>query len=137
MDEMKKTITSEGNHGTEKYRQALLHKKTEVLSSLGVQFDALAAIGRVGEEDQAQIIHDEFISLHLNSMDYAKLRDVIEALDRLDSGDYGICANCEEPIPAKRLDALPWAKYCLHCQTQVATMVLEESPELATMGHSS
>ena len=126
---MKQPVTTaRGN-----YREMLLSKRNEVLAGLGVKFDALARMGRVAEEDQAQITHDEFISLHLNSMDYETLRDVNEALDRLDSGEYGVCLNCDEPIPVKRLDALPWAKYCLQCQTQFATLVTEEAPVFASV----
>jgi DnaK suppressor protein len=100
----------------ETYRQRLLQKRQEVLSGLGVKFDTLARMGRVAEDDQAQISHDEFVHLHLNSLDYGQLRLVEEALDRLGSGDYGICPSCEEPIPAKRLAALPWARCCVSCQ---------------------
>jgi DnaK suppressor protein len=39
-----------------------------------------------------------------------------EALARLDAGRYGVCAECEEPIPALRLRALPFAVRCLPCQ---------------------
>jgi DnaK suppressor protein len=38
------------------------------------------------------------------------------ALKRIDDGDFGICLECEEPISPKRLAAVPWAAYCLHCQ---------------------
>ena len=38
------------------------------------------------------------------------------ALKRIDEGEFGICIECEEPISPKRLAALPWAAYCLHCQ---------------------
>ena len=102
--------------GNEPYRKQLLEKRTEMMSALGIKFDTLARMGRVNEEDQAQITHDEFISLRLNSLDYGQLRLVNEALDRLDSGDYGTCLRCEEPIPPKRLHALPWARYCIPCQ---------------------
>jgi len=106
-------------HVQEMYREQLLKKRTDVLATLGIKFDTLARMGRVAEEDQAQITHDEFVSLHLNSLDYWQLRLVDEALDRLDSGDYGICLACEEPIPPKRLRALPWARYCVPCQETV------------------
>lgn len=128
---MRKLTAHEKTKAAEHYRDTLLAKKAELLSSLGVQFDTLARMGRVAEEDQAQITHDEFISLHLNSMDYETLRDVNEALERLDSGEYGICLNCDGPIAIKRLDALPWAKYCLDCQAQLATLVAEDSPVFA------
>ncbi|HEY1242946.1 MAG TPA: TraR/DksA family transcriptional regulator [Bryobacteraceae bacterium] len=108
---------------TETYRQMLVDKRADVLATLGVKFDTLARMGRVAEEDQAQITHDEFVSLHLNSIDYVQLRLVDEALDRLSSGDYGVCQACEEPIPAKRLRALPWARYCITCQETVGTQM--------------
>jgi DnaK suppressor protein len=101
------------------YRRMLLEKREQVLSALGVKFDTMARMGRIAEEDQAQMSHDEFISLHLNSLDYGQLRLVDEALDRVRSGDYGICLGCEQPIPPKRLRALPWARYCVPCQEQI------------------
>src|SRR5579871_662327 len=107
----------------EEYRHQLQEKRSHVLAALGVKFDTLARMGRVAEEDQAQITHDEFVSLHLNSIDYLQLRLVDEALDRLTSGDYGVCLACEEPIPAKRLRALPWARYCISCQETVGAQM--------------
>jgi len=100
----------------EAQRERLLEKREQVLAGLGIKFDTMARMGRVNEEDQAQISHDEFISLHLNSLDYGQLRLIEEALDRMDAGDYGVCLSCEEPIPAKRLAAVPWARYCVRCQ---------------------
>ena len=100
----------------ETYRQYLVEKRRDFLSSMGTKFDTIACMGRVAEEDQAQVSHDEFVSLHLNSLDYTQLRLVEEALDRLDSGHYGTCLRCERPIPAKRLQALPWARHCVECQ---------------------
>jgi hypothetical protein len=41
------------------------------------------------------------------------------ALGRLERGDFGICAECGEAIPVKRLEAIPWAAYCGPCQEQV------------------
>jgi DnaK suppressor protein len=113
------------------YRQQLQHKRSAVLATLGIKFDTLARMGRVAEEDQAQITHDEFVSLHLNSLDYLQLRLVDEALDRLDSGDYGICLSCEEPIPPKRLHALPWARYCIPCQENAGAVMDREERETA------
>src|SRR5581483_11693337 len=116
----KQTATEAAN---ESYRQKLLEKRADVLAALGVKFDTLASMGRIAEEDQAQITHDEFVSLHLNSIDYVQLRMVNEALDRLKSGENGICQSCEEPIPAKRLRALPWARYCISCQERAGAQM--------------
>jgi DnaK suppressor protein len=108
----------------------LLEKRAEVLSGLGIKFDTLARMGRVAEEDQAQISNDEFVSLHLNILDYVQLRLIEEALDRLNSGDYGICLSCEEPIPPKRLRAVPWARYCVRCQEALGADAQQEWSEV-------
>ncbi len=114
---MKKAVKVESNRDT--YRASLLEKRVSVLSGLGAKFDTLARMGRVAEDDQAQISHDEFVSLRMNGLDYRQLRLVEEALDRLDAGDYGVCLACDEPIAEKRLRALPWARYCVTCQDNV------------------
>jgi DnaK suppressor protein len=44
------------------------------------------------------------------------LRLIRHALIRINGGDYGVCSECEEDIPTKRLDALPWAALCIRCQ---------------------
>ena len=105
-------------NGTATYEQLLLNKRTAVLSDLGIKPD-VERPSAAAEEDRAQISHDEFVSLRINSLDYAQLRMVDEALDRLDAGDYGICLSCEEPIAPKRLRAISWARYCVACQERV------------------
>ncbi|MCX6630153.1 MAG: TraR/DksA family transcriptional regulator [Candidatus Solibacter sp.] len=111
---MKKITKMESaSHG---YRAGLLEKRASVLSGLGTKVDPLARMGRIAEDDQAQISHEEFVSSRMNGLDYHQLRLVEEALDRLDAGDYGTCLACDEPIAEKRLRALPWARYCVTCQ---------------------
>ena len=44
------------------------------------------------------------------------LLDIRSALDALSAGTYGICEDCGEVIPARRLAAIPWARFCLSCR---------------------
>ena len=44
------------------------------------------------------------------------LRQVSDALERMTTGEYGICPECGQPISARRLAALPWAALCIQCQ---------------------
>ena len=111
MKNMPKIESNGGGH-----RARLLEKRTSVLAGLGTKCESLARMGRVAEDDQAQISHDEFVASRMNGLDYLQLRLVEEALDRLAAGDYGICLACDEPIAEKRLRALPWARYCVTCQ---------------------
>jgi DnaK suppressor protein len=131
---MKKTKLLEQKNPNNGYEQMLLEKREQVMAGLGIKFDTIAKMGRVAEEDQAQMSHDEFISLHLNSLDYVQLRLIEEALDRIHSGDYGVCLACEEKIPLKRLQALPWARYCVSCQEAAGSSqddhMLEDRPRL-------
>lgn len=46
----------------------------------------------------------------------ARYRAVTQALARINRGEYGICQECDEPIPARRLEAIPWAECCVACQ---------------------
>lgn len=47
------------------------------------------------------------------------LREVMAALARIDDGGYGICDACQEEIKPKRLNAVPWTRYCLQCQESI------------------
>ena len=44
------------------------------------------------------------------------LQRVKNALDKLDRNTYGLCDSCGKPIAAERLEALPFATLCVHCQ---------------------
>jgi|SRR5438067_3202921 len=108
------------------YRQILLKKRASALAGLHAQTHYLAQAERICEEDQAQNSLDEAVSLRLNGYEYMQLRQIQEALDRLQLGDYGSCLSCEEEIPPKRLQALPWAKYCVKCQEKIGDRLVED-----------
>jgi DnaK suppressor protein len=56
------------------------------------------------------------------------LRNVRAALARIDEGTFGVCLHCEEDISIKRLNAVPWAPYCIQCQ-EIADKSQEEGTE--------
>jgi len=108
------------------YRKALEKKAQEVRSSMSAQ-KAAQVVSRLDcpsdEGDLSQQYHEEWIFVNGNSIDVKLLREIADALLRLDHDVYGICAECEEPISSKRLDALPWARFCVSCQEQVAASI--------------
>ena len=55
----------------------------------------------------------------LKSRELNELRAIEDAIRRIDSEDFGVCAVCEDPIEIKRLEAIPWARYCLACQEEM------------------
>src|SRR5579864_8235047 len=97
------------------YRKILEKKAEEVRRSMSAQ-KAAQVVARLDvpsdEGDLSQQHHEEWIFLNRNTIDMNLLRQISDALLRHDHGTYGICAECEEPISTKRLDAVPWARYC-------------------------
>lgn len=49
----------------------------------------------------------------------ALLTEVEEALKRIENGTYGLCVVCGQPIPEKRLEAIPWASRCVKDEEQL------------------
>ena len=76
--------------------------------------------------DLSQQSHEEWLFLNRNSLEKSLLREVEEALMRVKEGTFGICQECDEPISPKRLQALPWAKFCVRCQ-EIHSAMSDES----------
>ena len=53
---------------------------------------------------------------HQSDTERLHLQLVRAALERIRSKDFGLCQSCGEAIDRKRLDAVPWARYCRSCQ---------------------
>jgi len=105
------------------YRKMLEKKADEVRRSMSAQ-KAAQVVSRLDvpsdEGDLSQQHHEEWIFLNRNSLDMKLLREVGDALHRIDTDHYGTCSECGEPISPKRLDAVPWARYCVACQERIA-----------------
>jgi DnaK suppressor protein len=100
--------------------ERLLSEKAQLESELRCKLDTLYA-ARVATEDQPSVVHDQFLSIYRNNCAYAQWKEIEAALDRLRSGAYGVCQECETRIADRRLNALPWARYCLTCQEDLST----------------
>ncbi|PWU06041.1 MAG: TraR/DksA family transcriptional regulator [Terriglobia bacterium] len=64
---------------------------------------------------QVRAVEREFAVRNLEA-ESAKLREARGALERIEDGTYGVCADCEEAVSPARLAAVPWAALCIHCQ---------------------
>lgn len=60
--------------------------------------------------------------------DAAELNAVLDALARLDEGDYGLCTDCGGPIAFERLNAQPQAPRCIRCETERDRLRARPSP---------
>ena len=66
------------------------------------------------------------VMLAVSENESRQLTLIDEALLRIEDEEYGECQNCNKPIQAKRLAAIPWARYCLSCQELVEQGLLDD-----------
>jgi DnaK suppressor protein len=66
--------------------------------------------------DMAANAYTKELLISMSANDRRLLNLIDEALAHVESGDYGECINCGEPVSEKRLEAVPWTRYCLKCQ---------------------
>lgn len=89
--------------------------------------------GRAADLDTAQDVADrasssyqkEFL-FHQSSNDRQLLQMVEAALSRIREGTFGECISCGNEINVKRLEAVPWTRYCIACQEKLEKGVLEQ-----------
>ena len=100
----------------EAYKKKLLELKQQILNDsytrdtedLKISTDDLA-----DEADIAASVINQQVSFGLRDRNFAKLRQIEDALYRVNSGTYGLCEECEEPIAEKRLERQPFATICI------------------------
>ena len=66
------------------------------------------------------------VMLAVSENESRQLLLINEALERIADDEYGVCQNCEQDINPKRLNAVPWARYCLNCQELLEQGLLDE-----------
>jgi DnaK suppressor protein len=114
-------LTSQGDlslkadKGLEQRKAALLAKAREISQHSSPRED-LTIEREPDLLDYLQAMSDRVIVADAMSRDFAVLRDVQEALRAMETGEYGECRSCGNVIPARRLDAIPWARLCVPCQ---------------------
>jgi DnaK suppressor protein len=99
----------------DKYKKMLEAKQAELSAGLRNREDI--AIEKTPDAlDEVQLAGERELAIRNLDRESNLLRNVKGALARFADGSYGICLHCEEEIKAKRLDAVPWTKFCIRCQ---------------------
>src|ERR1043166_5542928 len=98
-----------------KYKAILEAKAAEL--NVGLRNRDEIAIEKTPDAlDEVQLAGERELAIRNLDRESNMLRNVRGALARMAEGSYGICLHGEEDIKVKRLDAVPWAKYCIRCQ---------------------
>ena len=99
----------------EKYKVILLAKQAELSGGLRNRDEIL--IEKTPDAlDEVQLAGERELAIRNLDREASLLRDVRAALFHINDGSYGVCLHCEEDIKTKRLDAVPWAAFCIRCQ---------------------
>jgi len=99
-------------------RKILLAKQKE-LDSFQVRREDIAIQKNAEVMDEIQQHADRTLALDSLTRNWETASLIAEALQRIEDGTYGMCAECDEPVSEKRRAAIPWAKYCIRCQMSV------------------
>jgi RNA polymerase-binding transcription factor len=99
----------------EKYKAILLAKQAE-LSGGQRNRDEILIEKTPDALDEVQLAGERELAIRTLDREASLLRNVRGALSRINDGSFGVCMHCEEDIKPKRLEALPWAAFCIRCQ---------------------
>lgn len=124
-----------GKGAVTRFRKILEEKGTDIRTrmSTGSFAEIVHRRGEPSDEgDLSQQSHEEWLFVNRNQLEITVLKQVDAALRRIERGTFGVCLECEEPISNKRLEAVPWARYCIPCQerhnalSDASDIVIEE-----------
>jgi len=104
----------------------LLAQRAELLERMAFERGGVLGRAEVAAElyehspsDNAQLRSEREDSFAMNEHETAELADIDRALERMASGQYGICIDCETTIEPARLMATPTASRCIDCQSSL------------------
>ena len=102
-----------------KIKKRLLSLRDEILKVIEWRDGSESGGGAMDEIDQANELIEKEMGFVMSSNMRANLKEVEEALDRIEKKHYGKCLHCGEEISPKRLEVLPFARYCVPCQEKM------------------
>ncbi|RPJ06127.1 MAG: TraR/DksA family transcriptional regulator [Deltaproteobacteria bacterium] len=108
------------------HREIILKKRNEVLAGLSKELNE--GVHKVPElksslgsdiGDMSTLNTSSDLSAAIAARYADMLREIDQALSKLEEGTYGLCEECGEEIDGRRLEALPFTPYCLQCQKKI------------------
>ena len=98
-------------------KKHLLEMKEDAAARLKDKKDMDMPEAEVGDPiDDASKSLDKEILFELPGNAHNTIEQIEAALRKIDKGIYGYCEYCRQPIPKKRIKAMPFARYCVNCQ---------------------
>jgi len=116
----------------EYFRNLLLEQRRQATEDL-LHDRATALEGDDGVEDSGEMSEldvNRSTALDLAGRQSQLIKEIDEALDRIEKGTYGLCTRCGKPLDEERLKAMPTARYDTDCQAAIEAALGIETPTL-------
>ena len=121
----------------EHFKEMLLQKRREIFQNMfeiegeALKKSRLDASGDLSSmpihmADLGTDNYEQEFALGLMDGERRLLAEIDEALRRIEEGTYGICEGTDKPIPKARLEAQPWARYCVEYARMIEQGLVEE-----------
>jgi len=108
------------------FKELLLERKKQIEKNILETKNEIEELKNVevnDDGDYASLCTDNLIDSAINNQQVKELKEIEEALKKIEDGTYGICEMCGEPIRKLRLKVKPYAKYCIVCRE-----IIEKEP---------
>jgi len=103
----------------EELKNILLERQNKIIKSIQGSRDSIDSLKDSeckDEYDYAEMSSDSFKEGIIANQQITELKEIEDALKRIEKGTYGICEMCDESIAIGRLRAKPFAKFCTPCR---------------------
>jgi DnaK suppressor protein len=115
------------------HQKGLLEAKLQELLGLSLDRRGLEAEVLADPLDQVRLDVDRDMVVQQVNQQSRMIEEIRSALDKMRDQAYGICEECDQSIAQQRLDAIPWARLCVKCQSQSEA----RTSEAMTLGHAA
>ncbi len=126
---------------TERFKQMLLEKRREILQNVNEIEDETLKKSRLDASGDLSSMpihmadigtdnYEQEFALGLMDSERKLLKEIDDALERIEQGVYGTCEATGKPIAKARLEAKPWARYCVKYARMLEQGLITESEQL-------
>jgi RNA polymerase-binding protein DksA len=98
------------------FRRQLMEMREDLTMAIDQMLETVST-GQTAPGDHDAAVSDELSKeLALEQHEETIRQQVIQALERIEQGQFGICQDCRGPISLERLEAIPYAALCVQCE---------------------
>lgn len=106
----------------DQFKKVLFEKRTGLEVAMKRLGEAQDEHDKEGAMDSADLANTNYLmdfDIKRRETAIRQIREIDDALIRIESGDFGVCESCGEDIPEVRLEARPNAKFCVLCKDEI------------------